>query len=467
MTTNSETRRPSILLVFADQLRGRDLGCAGNAAVRTPALDALAAEGVRADHCYATVPVCTPNRASLLTGLYATTHRTVGNDLPLAASFETIGNVAADAGYRTGYVGKWHLDGVPRTRFTPPGPRRQGFGFWASYNCTHDYATARYFRDEPELIVEDRYEPEVQTDLAEEFLTGLRDDDAFLLTLSWGPPHDPYRMVPQHYLDQYPPEHIELAPNVVPDTDNPLAARLEARESIAGYYAAITALDDQFARLMTTLDRLGRRDDTIVVFTSDHGDMLWAHGWMKKQLPYEESVHIPLIVRAPGAVAAGTRYGSPVATVDIAPTILSLAGLPVPEAMEGTDLSGPLRGEGEGSTSVFLGNTAVMDEAAQQNAPEWRAVRTHRYTYAEKPGRRPWLLFDNDIDPWQQTNLVDDPAHAAIRLDLARELGDYLERIGDPFLPTEELIDHVSMREAWDIRQRSYLDAEGPTPVDV
>ncbi|PSK96400.1 arylsulfatase A-like enzyme [Haloactinopolyspora alba] len=461
-----QSRGPSILLVFADQMRGRDMGCAGNPEVRTPALDALAADGVRATHCYATVPVCTPNRASLLTGLYPTTHRTVGNDLPLAAAFDTIGNVAADAGYRTGYVGKWHLDGVPRSRFTPPGPRRQGFDFWASYNCTHDYFTTQYFRDEPEAIVQQRYEPEVQTDLAEEFLTGLDDDDAFLLALSWGPPHDPYDMVPERFREQYSPEDVTLPPNVVTATDNPLADGLDTRRTIADYYAAITALDEQFARLTRTLERLGRRDDTIVVFTSDHGDMLWAHGWMKKQLPYEESVHVPLIVRAPGDLPAGTTFESPVATVDLAPTILALAGLPVPPAMEGTDVSGPLRGEGDGLSSVFLGNTAVMDEAVRQNASEWRAVRTERYTYAEVPGRKPWLLFDNDTDPWQRTNLIDEPAHEQTRLGLAHELGAFLERVGDPFLPTEELIDHVGMREAWDARQRGF-DAVGPTPADV
>ncbi len=199
MSRSGSTKRPppNLLLVFADQMRGMDMGCAGNPDVRTPAMDRLAKQGVRLTRCFATSPVCSPNRAILLTGTYPTTNRVPGNDLPLPSHLPSLGTIARGHGYRTAYIGKWHLDGVPRTKFTPPGPRRSGFDFWAAYNCTHDYFHPKYYRDTPQVVEVDGYEPEVQTDLALAFLDEQRDAaEPFCLVLSWGPPHDPYDQVP-------------------------------------------------------------------------------------------------------------------------------------------------------------------------------------------------------------------------------------------------------------------------------
>lgn len=204
--------KPNLLLVFADQMRGMAMGCAGNADVKTPVMDRLAAEGVRLTNCIASVPVCGPNRACLLTGSYPTTHRVLANDLALPTSTETLGTLAKAHGYRTGYVGKWHLDGVPRGKFTPPGPRRFGFDFWAVYNCTHDYLHPKFYRDTPDLLEPKGYEPEVQTDLGLEFLEAQKGADSpFCLVLSWGPPHDPYDAVPEPYRRLY-AGHAHIAP---------------------------------------------------------------------------------------------------------------------------------------------------------------------------------------------------------------------------------------------------------------
>ena len=167
-----------------------DVRCAGNTDVISPNTDRLAAEGIRFTHAYANTPACTPSRAIILTGKYSLSNGTVANDLPLRESEITIGNVLKDAGYRTGYIGKWHLDGIPRDKFTPPGERRQGFDFWAVWNCSHAYYGAKYFRDDPTPIKIDGYEPVAQTDLALEFLDA-DDDRPFCLFLSWGPPHAP------------------------------------------------------------------------------------------------------------------------------------------------------------------------------------------------------------------------------------------------------------------------------------
>lgn len=447
---------PNLLFVFADQMRGMDMGCAGNGDVRTPAMDRLAGEGMRLTRCCATSPVCGPNRAILFTGTYATTNRVPGNDLPLPTDLPTLGTIARENGYRTGYIGKWHLDGMPRSKFTPAGPRRAGFDFWAAYNCSHDYFHPRYYRDTPEVIEVDGYEPVVQTDLALRFLGEHRSGDPSCLVLSWGPPHDPYDQVPESYRERYDPARITLRPNVQPDTDNPLAAGKECRRTLADYYAAITALDDQLARLLDGLETLGLAENTVVVFTSDHGDMLWSHGWMKKQSPYQESVSVPFLVRWPGVVPEGAVSGALLGTVDLLPTLAGLLGWGRPPGLEGMDLSPLLRGEpgAAGPESLLLAHYLAGDEAARQGMPEWRGVRTERHTYVELPGRRPWLLFDHEADPYEMENLADRPECGGLRDGLARRLGAWLERTRDPFLPRSELLAHLGLTEAWAERER-------------
>jgi arylsulfatase A-like enzyme len=452
----NNTSHPNLLFVFADQMRGMDMGCAGNPHVRTPAMDSLAREGMRFRHCCATSPVCGPNRAILLTGTYPTTNLVLGNDLPLPARLPSLGTIARENGCRTGYIGKWHLDGLPRSKFTPPGPRRSGFDYWAAYNCSHDYFHPRWYRDSPQVIEAEGYEPVVQTDLALEFLDRQTGTDPFCLVLSWGPPHDPYDQVPAEYRALYDPAALVLRPNVRPDIDNPLAAGKECRRTLADYYAAITALDDQLARLIHRLDTRGLGENTVLVFTSDHGDMLWSHGWMKKQSPYEESVNVPLLIRWPGKIPAGKVSDTLVGTVDLLPTLAGLLGWKLPPGLEGLDLApAPLgRPVGPSPESLLIAHYLAGDEAARQNMPEWRGVRTARCTYVEKPGRKPWLLFDNDRDPYQMDNLLGRAEHRELAERLAAELGTWLERTHDPFLPGAPLLERFGLAQAWAEREQ-------------
>jgi arylsulfatase A-like enzyme len=447
---------PNLLFVFADQMRGQDMGCEGNLDVQTPVMDRLSAQGTRLAHCFATSPVCGPNRAILLTGTYPTTNRVPGNDLPLPTDLPSLGTIAKASGCRTGYVGKWHLDGLPRSRFTPPGPRRSGFDYWAAYNCSHDYDHPRYYRDAPEVIVVEGYEPEVQTDLAREFLRESVGQEPFCLVVSWGPPHDPYDRVPERYRARYDPQALHLRPNVRQALDNPLARGLECRRTIANYYAAITALDDQLGRLLETLDTLGLSDNTLVVFTSDHGDMLWSHGWMKKQSPYEESIRVPFLIRWPGHIPSGAVSDALLGTVDILPTLVGLLGWECSAALEGRDLSAALRGDTDAPRpeSVFLAHYLAGDEAAFQGMPEWRGVRTPRHTYVETPGQQPWLLFDNEADPFQMNNLLHRPGGATTAEPLRNLLTMWLQRTRDPFLPGPEMLAHLGLTEAWAERER-------------
>jgi len=455
----------NLLFVFADQMRGMDMRCAGNLQVYTPNMDRLAREGLRITNAIATTPVCTPNRAVLLTGSYPTTNTVIGNDLPLPVGLPTLGAVARDHGYHTGYIGKWHLDGMPRSKFTPPGPRRFGWDYWAAYNCAHDYFHPRYYRDDSTVIESEGYEPVIQTDLAINFLqqqVGV--SKPFCLALSWGPPHDPYDQVPSAYRDQYDPGKIVLRPNVQPDAPNALARGLDCRRVTADYYAAITALDHELGRLLDTLDHLGLAENTLVVFTSDHGDLLWSHGMMKKQTPYEECILVPFIARFPGKLPAGETSSIPLGTVDIAPTLADWLGWMVPPQWEGCALSASTRNDT--CKSVFIANHCRYDEAVVQDVPEWRGVRTNRHTYAETVGRQPWLLFDNVEDPFQMRNLVGDHAHEPVQNQLQRLLGKWLKQVDDPFLSTENMINHYGLSELWRKREME-MHPEGNKPEAV
>ncbi len=453
---------PNLLFVFADQMRGMDMGCAGNAQIHTPTLDGFAAKGVRLTHCYATTPVCGPNRATLLTGTFPTTHGVLGNDLPLPTTLPSLGTIAREYGYRTGYIGKWHLDGLPRDRFTPPGPRRFGFDFWAAYNCSHDYFHPRYFRDDSTVIELSGYEPDVQTNLALEFLDEQNGQQPFCLVLSWGPPHDPYSAVSDDFRAQYAPESLTLRPNVQEDAPNPLARGLTCRRTIADYYAAITALDTQFARLLHHLDALGLTENTIVVFTSDHGDMLWSHGWMKKQSPFEESVSVPFLIRQPGVLDGGRVDNLLLGTVDILPTLAGLLGWRLPAGMDGENLAPALLANLDAfrPDALLLAHYLAGDEAATQGMPEWRALHTHRHTYVETVGTGdgdgstggvPWLLFDNVADPFQQVNLAGN--HEMITPFQVR-LAERLQTTGDSFSEGRAMLAERGLAAAWEERER-------------
>ncbi|HYH31337.1 MAG TPA: sulfatase, partial [Pseudonocardia sp.] len=323
---------PNVLLVLADQWRGCDQGWFGNPEVRTPHLDALAAGGVRVRDAYANSPVCGPSRASLLTGLLPHEHHVVANDLPLRPGLPTVADVLAGAGYRTGWIGKWHLDGLPRDKWVSP-DRRRGFGFWAAVNCSHRYLDAHYYRgDDPEPVPFTGYEPDVQTELALEFLA---EGEPFFLTVSYGPPHDPYPDVPRHYLDRYDPDRLTPRPNCA---DGPAE-----RERLHQYYAGISAVDDQLGRLVATLRDSGRLDDTVVVVTSDHGDMLGSHGRRAKQVPFEEAVRVPMVVHWPAGLAPRDVDGL-MGLVDLPTTLLGLVGAPPLPGAYGRDLSAALAG---------------------------------------------------------------------------------------------------------------------------
>lgn len=419
-----QRKRPNILFLLPDQLRAQALGCMGDPNVKSPNIDLLAAEGLLMRNTIANTPVCCPARAIMLTGRYAHSNGMVANDLRLRESEVTIAEVLKDAGYRTGFIGKWHLDGGPRLPgFVPPGPRRQGFEWWAANECSHAHFATHYFRDSDRPIPINKFEAEGWADLAIEFLRGSKSDPRpFFLTVQMGPPHDPYKAPPE-YSRRYDPKKLILRPNYKP------GPRVPDRAQLAEYYAMITAVDDQVGRILAVLDELSLAEDTIVLLSSDHGDMLGSHGQRLKRKPWEESIRVPGILRYPPRIKAGRTSDVLCTHVDFAPTLLSLCGVKPPVSMQGTDLSKVITGESTtGPDSAFL---QIFGPYHGDGTPgAWRGVRTSRYVYARFKDQ-PWVLYDLKEDPYEMKNLAADPAAGAIRRSMEAKLSEWMKKTGD------------------------------------
>lgn len=437
------SEKPNIVFIFADQMRAQAMGCAGDPNVKTPALDRLAGESLNFTNTVSNCPVCTPYRACLLTGQYPLTHGLFMNDLHLSDNGHSIAQELGRDGYDTAWIGKWHLDGHGRSQPIPP-ERRQGFEYWKVLECTHNYNNSLYYSgDETEPRVWNDYDAYAQTEDAVSYLNQRHSKSPpFALFLSFGPPHDPYDSAPEALKALYPPESLVLRDNV------PAHRQELAREQLSGYYAHVTALDKCVDRIDTALEARGIKDNTILVFTSDHGDMLESQ-WhcdapqrgARKQVPFDESVLVPLLLRYPGRYGPRARTVSlPLTTPDIMPTLFAMTGTPVPETVEGTDLSPAIdSGTRPDRTGVLIASYhPFADWRTERGGRAYRGIRTERYTFV-RDRNGPWLLFDNEQDPYQLTNLVNKAAFSEVQARLDAELQEILYQQSDPFDSPETL----------------------------
>lgn len=445
-------RKPNLIYVFADQLRYFSTGYAGDGNALTPHIDALCRESTDLCQAVSGHPVCAPYRASLLTGKYTTSTGMVINEIRMNTNHHTFADVLNENGYETAYIGKWHMYAAelgnhydPKNSYIPKGRDRLGFdGYFAGYNFRHEYSvgTAYYHLDSPEKIYYNKYEPDAQVDMAVEQLERLSGGHKpFALFLSLGTPHDPWvpENVPAEYLERLRDKTFRLPPNYLPDND-PHAdnwaklseeERGELTEWMRVYYAMVANLDDNIGRLLSEIRRLGLEENSIFVFTSDHGELFGAHGRRAKNIFYEEAVRVPFLVRWKGVLPEGARRDFVFNTVDIMPSFLSMMGLPVPAEVEGQDFSDCIRGESdteEGALMMCTGPTAVFGDGN-----EWRAYRTKRYTYAVFKADGLELLFDNQEDPYQMRNLAQDPAHEQVVTELRAKMYGKMKEIGDGF----------------------------------
>jgi len=354
----------------------------------------------------------------MLTGKFPHAAGVPQNHMLLPLTQKTMSAELKRSGYRTGYIGKWHLDGRENPGFVPPA-RRRGFDYWAAYNLAHQHYNSVYFRDSPEPIRVGGFEPDYQTDLAIEFIR-QKNTQPFFLHLSWVAPHAPLTPPARHAI--YDPRKIHLRPNV------PERSEAEARKNAAGYYGLCTAVDENLGRLLAELDGRGMTEDTIVVFTSDHGHMLGSHGLDEIDLPYEESSKIPLVIRFPGRLKPRNEQNAPVSNVDYAPTLLSLCGVEPPAGMQGVDLSGWLtRGKGPPPSSIFA-------EGKLGSAEEWRMVVRGLDKLVVDSNLSPTHLYDLGQDPYELRNLATDPSRRRKRDEMLTALRRWMLRTSDRIL---------------------------------
>ncbi|WP_245588220.1 sulfatase family protein [Algoriphagus terrigena] len=433
-----KTTPPNVIFVLADQWRSDAVGYAGNKDVITPNLDRLAKESLVFENTVTVMAVCAPWRASFLTGQYPLTNGVFYNDKPLPNEALTLAEIYKEKGYKTGYIGKWHLNGHGRgehafsARDKPvPKDRRQGFDYWKVREVTHDYNNSFYFDENDEKQTWEGYDAFPQTDSAISYIRKNK-DNPFLIMLSWGPPHNPYHTAPEEYRKLYDPAKIALRQNVPEEFQD------SARQIIADYYAHITALDKAMGDLLKAVEEEGLSDNTIIVFTSEHGDMLLSKGVLRKQRPYDESIKVPMLIRYPEKLSKPRNITGPINTPDLLPTLLGLSGIAVPKSVEGEDFSKPLiQGKDISNDGALIMLPVPFHEWQFMNGGrEFRGIRSDRYTYV-KDLAGPWLLFDNQTDPFQQNNLVGLPQFKDLQGTMEKVLQSMLKKTNDKFLPAD------------------------------
>ena len=430
--------KPNIVFIFSDQQRYDTMGCTGNPLIRTPAFDRLANEGVLFRQAFSSCPICSPYRAELLTGRYAHKNGVVDNEYALGRDQTTLAQALGAAGYHTAYIGKWHLGYGPY-----PPEKRYGFDYMAANNCNHHHNAVDYHANEADPVVIKSWGPTGLTDLAIEFMQEHNEqsnDSPFLLMMSWGPPHWPYDKYPEKH-KIYNPDDVDLPPNV------PEQMEAFARKEIADYYGNVSALDEEMGRLMDWLDANGLRENTVLCFSSDHGDHLSSHGYGKpgdgwlhhskrasKATPHEESIHVPFILSYPKRVEPGQATDVLFNSVDVMPTLLGLAGIELPEGIQGTDLSHAALGEdGPEPDSAYFQILGPGWPHRGDWVGCWRGLRTERWVYARWFDRDETWLFDRENDPYEMNNLAGKPEHAARREQLEQRLQQWMKDTDDPF----------------------------------
>lgn len=418
-------RPPNVLFVLTDDHRHDALGCAGHPWLDTPNLDRIAAEGVRFSDAFVTTSLCSPSRASFLSGQFAHEHGVCGNeenDLP--ASTPTFATELQSAGYRTGFIGKWHQARLARPR--PGFERWEAFGRQGEYHRNTWNVNGRW-----ELSTE--YVTDDITGRAERFLAE-QDERPFLLMVSHKAVHAPFEPAPRH-ADLY--RDVRLQPATEPGDRLELKpdwggrrAATDTRALIRDYARTLAAVDESMGRLLETLRLQNRLDDTVIVYAGDNGYLLGEHGGLlDKRAAYEESIRIPLLIRYPRLFEPGGVCRRMVLNLDVAPTIVGLAGLPPPATMRGLDLAALARAE--------TGRDAFLYEyfAELGTVPTTVALRTPDYKYVTYPDD-PELtreLYDLRADPGELVNRIDDPDLAEVRQRLARRLE--LEKSRTDFAP--------------------------------
>ncbi|NBP76929.1 MAG: arylsulfatase [Proteobacteria bacterium] len=420
--------RPNILVIFADQQRWDTLGCNGHPMDLTPELDRLARSGTRFVLPITNQPVCAPARATLLTGRYGTSHGVWRNNIGLAPGTPTLATRLSGAGYRTGYVGKWHLSPAELGRGAVPAEYRAGFrDWWEASNAleftSQPFDTVMFDADGAEVRPRG-YRVDACTDRTIEMIRHLGSaDDPFLAMVSFLEPHhqndvDEY-VAPVGYAERY-------ASPFVPEDLRPLPGSWG--QHLPGYYGAIRSLDENVARLVATLDEIGKLDNTIIVYTADHGCHFKTRNREYKRSCHDSSIRVPLVIAGPGFDRRQVIH-EPVSLVDLCPTLLDACGVDRDETIQGRSFL-PLVARDADTCATWP--EEVFIQISESGVA--RALRTERWAYgvlaiglggSQVPGSDDYVethLYDTYADPHQHVNLIGRSGYDEVRLRLRGRL---------------------------------------------
>lgn len=420
----SARRPPNILFILSDNHRWDAMGCTRHPFVRTPSLDRIAREGALFENAFCTTPLCSPARASFLTGLYAHRHGVLNHttlaswDDSLATFLEILSS--ARAGYATAFIGKWHMPASPL-------PRLRGVDLFVTFTILG--GQGRYF-DCP-LVVDGREEPSrrsyISAELTDRALAFLEDSRhrPFCIYLSHKAAHHPWRPAPD-LEGIYADEPVPLPPEAdrwVGYTDGQIWGGFTRPipSAYRAYMETVTSMDREIGRLLDRLDELGIADDTVVVYASDNGFLFGEHRKLELRWPFEEALRIPFSLRYPRLLRGPLRLPQLALNVDVLPTFLELAGIPPPAGIDGQSLV-PFLGD-----PTLPGRDAFLVENAAEfpyRVPGYQGVRTRRYLYVEYERGFPPSLHDLERDPRQQRDLIGTPAAERVLPPLRRRLAE-------------------------------------------
>jgi arylsulfatase A-like enzyme len=417
--------RPNLLFILSDDQHFRALGAAGNPDIRTPVQDRLAAEGTHFTHCHVSNPICTPSRAAIQTGQYGFRNGVTFFGHAMNEDSPRIARLLSEAGYSTGYTGKWHNDQRP----VHHGFQQMRNVFLGGMH-TYDSIPVVQGADDEKVNVP-RQPTELFTDAALELLDTL--PEPFCLFVCYTAPHDP-RTPPPEYEAMYPPDSVSLPPNFLPappfDTgtldirDEKLMPRPldphELKAEIGRYYGLITHMDDQIGRIVSKLESSGKWDNTLTIFAGDNGLAVGSHGLLGKQTLHEEGIRAPLIVCGPG-VQAGQRCDALVDLMDVMPTLCDAGTVAIPETVDGRSLLPHCTGKKADERDAIFCHYEDM----------FRMVRTRRFKLIDYLKLGCEELFDLETDPYEVRNLAESPQYQDTLKSLREQLKTWRAEMGD------------------------------------
>ncbi len=431
---------PNIIFVLTDDQRYDEVGFL-NPVLETPSMDALAARGVYFKNAFVTTALCSPSRASILTGQMMHNHGVIDNNRPLPEGLELFPSRLRAAGYQTAFVGKWHMGG----EISEPRPE---FDFWVSFPGQGTYYPTNAFGRTTMLTVNDKAVPQKGyitdelTDYVFEFLENRDPSKPFFVYLSHKAVHATFEPAERH-ADQYSDAAIQLGKAPPADADVPLWVRnqqnswhgdefpyhsdLPLAEFKRQYHRTLSAVDDSLGRLQAWVEAAGLADNTVIVLMGDNGFLFGEHGLIDKRNAYEESMRVPLLVAAPGRYASGQVVEEIVANIDIAPTLLTLAGTAAPDHYDGMSFAHlPVAVGEESPEGPPWRNSLTYEYYWEYNYPQTPtvfALRDARYKYIQYHGV--WdteELFDLQADPKETNNLIEDPDLVAVKVEMRQRL---------------------------------------------